>query len=686
MLVAATAIAVAVFFYTQRPDPVRPLEPRWPSVVYAIAGDGVVGTNDGDASRARFADPFGVAVDAEGTIYISDAGESPRIRRLSRDGVVSTLAGGARGFADGVGPAARFDTPSGLAIDSSGTLYVADTANNAVRRVTREGHVSTVAGDGLAGDRDGVGRDARFNGPLGVAVDAGGRIIVADTYNDRIRIIETSGRVATLAGGREPGFVDGSFADARFDTPSGVAVDAAGNIHIADTGNNAIRMITPQGAVTTAPAFALERLIRPTGIANAPGGEIYITDDDGRIVEIDRDGQSRTVAGSTPGFRDGNDSDAQFRRPSGVAVAAPGRLIVADAGNALIRLVAARSQMELRPPSSPRIAPAFDPSMFDWTPLLWPVDPLEGPHEIAGTVGEARGDSAERFHAGIDVRVDDGTPVLAVRDGTITSPLSNGDFGSLSEWLRIGPFAYVHMRAGRGRSDQVIDPIKFVPSYNAEGRVARIRVKRGVRFTTGEVIGTVNRFNHVHLNVGWPGDEHNPLRFGLVQFHDSIPPTIPRGGIKLFDESGTILTKREKGRLLVSSRVQIVVDAWDQVDGNRPGRRLGLYSLGYRILHADGTPAPGFDTTRDTIQFDRLTSDPVAPRLIYAPGSGIPFYGRRTTRFLYVVTNTFRDGVAASGVWDTTPLAPGDYVLRVKAADISGNEAIDNRDIAITIH
>ncbi len=134
----------------------------------------------------------------------------------------------------------------------------------------------------------------------------------------------------------------------------------------------------------------------------------------------------------------------------------------------------------------------------------------------------------------------------------------------------------------------------------------------------------------------------------------------------------------------MSGPVQIVVDAWDQVDGNRPERRLGLYALGYEVLNGDGSPAPGFERAIETIRFDRLRSAD-APRLVYAPGSGIAFYGERRTRFLYVVTNTFREGVATSGVWDTSKLPPGDYTLRVLASDRSGNEAIANRDVAISI-
>jgi murein DD-endopeptidase MepM/ murein hydrolase activator NlpD len=714
----------------------RPLEPNWESKVIVLAGDGVTNTRDGDAAVARFADPFGVAVAADGTIYIADGGARPRIRRIARrpkvdddgvfakvvenarwigldgigidflydpeaagadaDEVVSTLAGGEYGFADGVGEAAKFGTLSALAIDAQGTLYVADTGNNAIRRITPDGRVSTIAGDGVAGYQDGPGPQARFNGPIGVAVDTTGRVIVADTYNDRIRAIAPEGNVTTIAGSAEPGFLDGAADLSRFDTPCGVAIDTSGRIYVADTGNNAIRIVdqtaqqdatgaaaaavttTPQSAVITTvstPSWAFpEALVRPTGITLGSKGDLFITDARGRIVEITLHGATRTLAGSTPGFHDGVGGEARFRNPSGIAYVGPGRLIIADAGNALVRLVGAKTRMAFRPPASPAIAPRFDADRFGHQPLLWPIAPQEGPHEIAGTLGEARGtQGSERFHAGIDVRIEDGTPVLAVRDGIVTDPIANDDYGSLNEWLRIGDVSYIHIRAARGRDNAPFDPERC------------IRVKRGARFRTGDVVGSVNRFNHVHLNVGWPGHEYNPLRFGLLQFEDTVPPAIARGGVLLYDEFGEQLKARVKGRLAVSGRVMVVVDAWDQADGNRANRRLGLYDLGYQVLTPDGQPAPGFEHVRETLRFDRSVADVEAVRLVYAPGSGIPFYGGRRTRFLYVVTNTFRDGVAEPGFWDTTSLLPGNYILRAWATDISGNPAVVNRDLPVVI-
>ena len=552
--------------------------------------------------------------------------------------------------------------------------------------MTPDGLVTTLAGGGSAGNVDGGGNAARFNGPIGVAVDGSGRVLVCDTYNDLIRAIAPDGTVTTIAGGGVPGYADGPGASALFDTPSGIAVDASGTILVADTGNDAIRAIDAAGNVSTLPSSAAAGLSRPIGIAPSRSGEVYVTDSRGRVVSLNTTGEVRALAGSTPGFRDGTGTDARFRSPAGVAIAEAGRLVVADSANSVVRIVAASSRLPLLPPAMSAVHPRFDPEVFDAQPLLWPVEPMEGPHEIAGTLGEARGsEGAERFHAGIDVRVDEGTPVVAVRDGFVSHPIAAHDFGSLNESMRIGPVAYVHIRAGRERRNEILDSERFVPTYDANGTLTRVRVKRGAAFFTGQTIGSVNPFNHVHLNVGWSGEEFNPLLFDLVNFEDSIAPSIARGGVRVLDESGQPVSHKIRGRVVVSGRVQVVVDAWDQVNGNRPNRRLGLYDLGYQILNRDGTPVPGFESVHRTLRFDRLTIDPRAATLAYAPGSGIPFYRGRRTRFLYLVTNSLSDGVGSAGWWDTTTLVPGDYIIRVRAADIRGNVALANRDLLITI-
>ena len=676
------AVIVSLWLWTTRRREPR-LEAGWTAIATVLAGDGIAGVRDGRAGSARFSDPFGVAMGRDGSIFVSD---SHRVRRISANGEVSTVAGTVEGYSDGPAQQARFNTPSAIAVGHDGTIYVADTANNAIRRLAVDGTVSTVAGGRGAGYRDGAGTDALFNGPIGVAVDSGGRVFVADAYNDRVRAIGPDGTVATVAGSGRRGILDGSALDAQFDTPSGVAVDSHGALYVADTGNGVVRIVSPDGVVSTAgppPPFGL---IRPVGIAVDDTGTVFVTDDRGRIVEIRPGVGARTLVGSRPGFATGAGDEARFRNPSGIAIAGPGRLVVADSRNALVRWVAAPGQIEVALPASPRINPRFDAETFALDGLLWPLSPMEGPFEITGTLGEARGgEGSERFHAGLDIHASDGTPVVAVREGLVTSPLSAFDFGTLNESVRIGSIAYVHIRVGRFGRDEPIDDPRFAADYDEQGKLSGIRVKRGARFSAGELIGSANRFNHVHMNVGWPGEEYNPLHFRLVQFQDTTPPSIRRGGIRLFDETGKPITQKQKGRLLLAGRVHIVVDGWDQIDGNERRRRLGLYELGYQVLKRDGTPARGFETPVTTIRFDRLAQDDEAPRIVYWSGSGIPFFVGRSTRFLYSVTNSFEGGTASSRLWDTATLEPGDYTLRVIAADILGNQAAGNRDVPVTV-
>jgi sugar lactone lactonase YvrE len=683
--VAVAAAAAAGAWWWRERVRSRQLDPAWTPIASILAGDGVSAVRDGGVARARFSDPFGVAAAAGGTVYVADAGDAQRIRRVDVDGTVSSMAGGERGYADGLGSAARFDTPSGLAVDARNVLYVADTGNNSIRRVTTDGAVTTLAGSPEPGYVDGRAEEARFNGPVGVAVHPDGRVIVADTYNDRIRAIHPDGLVVTLAGDGVPGFADGSSDRARFDTPCGVAVDTQGRIYVADSANGAVRLIAIDGNVTTLEPLPPDGLFRPFGIAVDTRDVVYVTDDRGRVVEITPGVRARVLAGSRPGFAGGWAGDARFRGLAGIAVPEPGRLVVTEQRNAVVRTLEAPSRRSFR--AQPLVShPQFNTAAFDVEPLLWPLAPMDGPYEITGTLGELRGgDGSERFHAGIDMHAANGEPVVAVRPGVVVTPLAASEFGTLNESVRIGPLAYVHLRVGRYRGDdEVIDAGRFAATYDETERITRIRAKRGARFHAGEPIGTVNAFNHVHLNVGWPGEELNPLHFRLVHFSDSVPPTIARRGIQFLDDSGAPFTKRSKGRLLVDGIVHIVVDAWDQVDGNQRRRRLGLYRLGYQVLDRAGAPVPGFDVPQETIRFDRLFWGADAA-LVYASGSGIPFYGRRTTRFLYRVTNTLRDGVAERGGWDTTRLSPGDYTVRILAADISGNEASQNRDVAVTV-
>src|SRR5689334_17747362 len=267
LLLAIAGAILGYLVYRRRPlsTPVG-----WKAHVKTIAGDGSPVIRDG--KQSGFSDPFGVAVAKDGTIYVADAGESNRIRKISPDGNVTTLAGGSEGFADGVGQAASFNTPSALALGPLGELFVADTGNNRIRKITPDGHVSTVAGDGTAGYVDGPAAKAQFNGPIGVAVDADGNVFVADTYNDRIRLIAPDGQVSTVAGSGTPGFADGDRNTSLFDTPCGIVVAGDGTLIVADTGNDRLRKITKDGNVSTFAATLNGGDTRSSGDLSSPIG------------------------------------------------------------------------------------------------------------------------------------------------------------------------------------------------------------------------------------------------------------------------------------------------------------------------------------------------------------------------------------------------------------------------------
>ena len=661
----------------------------WIPAAAILAGSGVEGSADGESEHAQFSDPFAVAVGPDHATYVADGGDSNRIRRISTDGIVSTVAGREEGLTDGIAEMARLRTPSGIAVDRDGTLYVADTGNHVIRRITPFGRVSTLAGNGRPGWRDGHRADAQFDGPMGLALDPRG-LIVADSYNDRIRLVTREGEVTTLAGRSGPGLQDGVGMEVAFDTPTGVAV-AGGSVYVADTGNDAIRRIDQSGLVATLSVTgpALAGLSRPTGIAAMPDGRLYVADRRSRVLEVDPSGRARLLAGGSIGFANGVGGSIRFRNPTGIAVLPGGGLVVADAGNRLVRVVDVPSRLGSTPPAPPTIAAGFDLRRFARTPLIWPVQPLEGPHEVAGTIGEARGNAGgegrERFHAGIDIHAPEGVDVFAVRDAKIDLPIATGSFGTLNEYLTVGPVTYVHIRVARDRRGSPLRPDDMPVLRDLAGEPSRVRIRRGTWIHAGETIGTVNRFQHVHLSVGPAGEEGNPLLVGLPQFRDTIPPTIAPKGVEIVGINGDPISARVQGRVPVCGLVNIVVEAWDRVDGNAQTRRLGPFRLGYQLLDGNHQPVPGFEQPLVTLEFDKLPSDADAPRTIYAPGSGIPFYGTRRTRFRYVVTTRVEDGRAVDTPWDSSTVPPGNYIVRVLVTDADGNQAIEGRDLPIVV-
>jgi len=348
--------------------------------IATVAGNGTNGYSgdDGPATGAQLYDPHGVALDKSGNLYIADQLNS-RIRKVSPAGTITTVAGkGTIGYSgDGsAATSAELYHPCGLALDSAGNLYIADAASNVIRKLSTNGTIATVAGNhtaGYAGD-GGAATSASLNEPLGVAVDAAGNIYIADSFNSRIRVVAANGTITTVAGNGFTGRSGdgGAATSATLNRPQGVAVDAAGNLYIADTDNHVVRKVAVDGTISTlagngtrgysgdgGPATRAA-LLYPKSLVVDAAGNLYIADTfNSRIRVVAAGGTITTVAGSgVLGDRGdgGPAASAQLKFPSGVALDAAGNLYIADTQNSRIRLLAPLSQ-----PANAGAVPAISP-------------------------------------------------------------------------------------------------------------------------------------------------------------------------------------------------------------------------------------------------------------------------------------------------------------------------------------
>ena len=331
--------------------------------VTTIAGGATPGFADGNGPNARFQKLSSIAIGPDDTIYVADA-NNQRIRMVRQSGgaapttwTVSTLAGtGNAGFADGTGGGAMFNNPQGIAVGPTGIVYVADTANNRVRRIATDGTVSTLAGDGTPGLQNGPGNQARFNAPQGVAADSAGNVYVADTGNSAVRKIDPAGIVTSLAGDGSVGSNDSP--GARFDGLIGIAVDGQNVfVYLADSGNHRIRRLDTAGTVITVSgaergfkdgSAAQARFAEPSGIAIDSDGKIIITDTVNSLIRsvdpnLALSGSTdavNTLAGTgVRGLTDGPGNVARFFTPRGLAISNSSAIVVADAGNNVLRRV-----------------------------------------------------------------------------------------------------------------------------------------------------------------------------------------------------------------------------------------------------------------------------------------------------------------------------------------------------------
>ncbi len=324
-------------------------------MVTTVAGKpGTSGSADGVGSSALLEFPWGITASQNGNIYFADSSSST-IRMMSPSGsnwVVKTIAGLASkaGFADGTNSDARFRYPAGLNIDASGNLFVADEGNDLIRTMSASGTnwiVTTVAGQPYVfGSADGTNAAAQFSLPANAAVDTNGNVYVADSGNNTIRKVSPVGAnwvVTTLAGlAGVSGHVDAAGTNARFSQPNGVAIGADGNIYVADTGNSTIRAVTPSGQVSSVRGFA--PMHQPYDVAADKLGNLFVANGGHTIIKYFLTGtnwNSQTIAGQygSAGSSNGTNSGARFNAPQGVAVDGGGNLYVADTGNQIVRKI-----------------------------------------------------------------------------------------------------------------------------------------------------------------------------------------------------------------------------------------------------------------------------------------------------------------------------------------------------------
>ena len=474
-----TGVLLSVLFIASCRDVTehRPL-----SHVETIAGSG-----------REFDEPFGIAA-RNGDIYVSD-GENGKIFKLSTNGSITELADG-------------LDTPSGLAFDEVGNLIVADTGSNTLKIVNKNAEVRTLAGiEEQRGTSDGEAGTALFNGPVGVAVGAGARIFVSDTYNDRIRVIE-NGVVSTLAGSSR-GFRDGAGNEAQFDTPLGLAV-WQDKLLVADAGNRRIRVVEPDGSVWTLAGTGDEAsrdglpdeaaFVRPTAIAVDNDGSIYVADGNSiRVIGSRIFPTVETITDTGRGFRDGPISWARFSRPSGLVLDANGDLIVADSDNRVVRKITSSPPAKSEPKGTP--VPLTAEEFRSLQPGRWPYEPPDAKRDVAGTLGEIRGEMTPEaqevwFHNGLDIAGQYGETAYFIRNEKVLDPFAVENVGTLRELLRMPTIGYIHLRLGRDKDDRPFDDARFQFTRSADGKIESIRVPRGTKFAAGEKIGTLNPMNH----------------------------------------------------------------------------------------------------------------------------------------------------------------------------------------------
>jgi sugar lactone lactonase YvrE len=320
--------------------------------VRTLSGDGTLGFKNGQGNVSQFRLPGGIATDVDGNLYVADRNNN-MIRKITLQGVTTTVAGdGTPGLVNGNAAQARFNQPTDVVVDEVGNIFIADAGNNCIRQITPDGFVSTHAGNGVAGFKDGPGAQAMFNFPSGITLDSNENVYVTDNQNSRIRKVTAGGIVSTFAGTGEVGFKDGAAkTEAKFNFPLSLDIDGQGNIFVADAGNFRIRKIGTDGTVSTFAGTGVDgtkdgdKSVAQFGIVSGlkldQWGNIHVADASYNLLrKISANGSVTTIAGQAgEGFAEGRADKARFNLPFDVAIDHFGNVFVSDRENQRIRIV-----------------------------------------------------------------------------------------------------------------------------------------------------------------------------------------------------------------------------------------------------------------------------------------------------------------------------------------------------------
>jgi hypothetical protein len=415
----------------------------------AFAGDGIGGYSGdgGPAASAELNTPEGLAVDGTGNVYIADYYNS-RVRKVATSGTISTAAGNGTSGLSGDGGAAtgaELASPYGAAIDASGNLYVSDYHNSDVRKITPAGVISSIVDSsgtvGYAGD-GGAAASAKLDGPKGLAIDASGNLYIADSYNQRIRKVTPAGIISTVAGNGTAGYSgdNGAATNAELNYPSGVAVDASGNLYIADQNNNRIRKVTPAGTITTLAGTGtagysgdgggatVAELKSPSSVAVDASGDIFIADSGNQRVRMLTPGTIiATVAGTGAQGSAGSGLaaiDAPLNGPASVAVDASGNLYVGDTGT--FRVLKVSFSNDTLTAATPAISPA--PGTYNAAQMVTIADATPGATIYYTTNGSSPTIGSTQYTGAITVSATETLKAIAVAPGYSASAVATAAY------------------------------------------------------------------------------------------------------------------------------------------------------------------------------------------------------------------------------------------------------------------